>query len=69
MVDAQADSVPSSPAEQKEAIEKKERAKRTSQNDRSAASRADIDFPLNRLHELLGDQWPTYQAIGIYDPY
>lgn len=63
MVDAQVDSIPSSPVEQKE-IDKKDRAKRTSQFDRLAGSRVDIDDPLNRLHEVLGDEWSTYQTIG-----
>lgn len=65
MVDAQQDSIPSSPIESKDLLDKKEKAKKSGSNDRSAASRVDIDVPLNRLHELLGDRWSTYQAIGM----
>lgn len=64
MVDAQQDSVPSSPIEAKDVLERKDKAKKSGSNDRSAASRVDIDVPLTRLHELLGDRWSTYQAIG-----
>lgn len=64
MVDALQDSVPSSPVESKDLVDKKDKAKRSGQNDRSAASRVDVDVPLNKLHELLGDRWSTYQTIG-----
>lgn len=33
--------------------------------ERSGSTRADVDVPLNKLHELLQDKWPTYQQIGM----
>lgn len=65
MVDAHT-SPPSSPLEivNTNGTEKKERPpKKATQNDRSAASRVDIDISLNKLHELLQDKWPLYQRI------
>lgn len=68
MVDARL-SPPSSPLELREqtnGVDRKDKpGKKPAQNDRSAASRVDIDLPLGRLHELLQDEWPTYQQIGM----
>lgn len=65
MVDKQPDSVPSSPTEQLHVDVKKDKGKKPGSNDRSAASRVDIDVSLHAMHELLGDRWPVYQTIGI----
>lgn len=67
MVDKQPDSVPSSPVEQNHVDPKKDKAKKSAPNDRSAASRVDVDISLGKMHELLGEGWPTYQSIGIRD--